>query len=112
MERKRLVDCHFHSRYSDGSESIEGIVEEGSLAQGKQLKDGKATGEEIPQYGSPYAVYNLTTNARSKKATRKLLYLRLFPEALAQITQWETNQASPRCGQPVMYLLSFHDPSY
>jgi hypothetical protein len=92
-------------------EPVEGIVEEGAMPGGKQLKDGKATGDEIPQYGSPYAVYNITTNARTKTPKRKLLFLRVFPESLAQVTQWESNQASPRCGQPIMYLLSFHDPS-
>jgi hypothetical protein len=41
---------------------------------------------------------------------KKILYLRVFPESLAQITQWETNLDSPRYGQPVVYQMTFSDP--
>jgi len=41
---------------------------------------------------------------------KKILYLRVFPESLAQVTQWETNLDSPRYGQPVMYQMTFGDP--
>ena len=42
---------------------------------------------------------------------RKLLYLRCFSEASAAITQLETDPNNPRFGQPVMYLITFNDPS-
>lgn len=44
------------------------------------------------------------------EAKRRLVGLRVFPEALAQVTQWESNPSSPRVGMPTMYLLTFNDP--
>lgn len=50
----------------------------------------------------------------SKPATprkgQKLLFLRVFPEDLAQVTALEQNPASPRYGQPVSYNITFNDP--
>lgn len=40
---------------------------------------------------------------------RKLLYLRPFPEASAQITHYENNPTCPRYGQPTQYLITFND---
>lgn len=45
-----------------------------------------------------------------KKKTRELLYLRVFPESLVQITRYESNPASPRYCQPVMYSVTINDP--
>lgn len=42
----------------------------------------------------------------------KLIYLRVFPEHLAQIDAYETDPKSPRYGQPTYYSLSFLDPSF
>ena len=39
-----------------------------------------------------------------------LNYIRVFPQAQAQITQYERDISSPRFGQPVMYLITFNDP--
>lgn len=39
----------------------------------------------------------------------RLVYLRAFPEAMAQISLYETNPTSPRYCQPVTYLISFND---
>ncbi len=47
---------------------------------------------------------------RKGKGARKLLYLRVFPEALAQITRFESDIFSPRFGQPLEYTLTFNDP--
>lgn len=41
---------------------------------------------------------------------RKLLFLRAFPESLAQITRYEQNPGNPRFGQPVMYQITLNDP--
>lgn len=46
----------------------------------------------------------------SDTAKRKLLFLRVFPEHLADITQWEESLASPRFGRPLMYSITFNDP--
>jgi uncharacterized protein len=62
-------------------------------------------GEETPK---PQGVYNLTVNRAAVQ--RKLLYMRPFPEALAQVVAYETNPTSPRHCMPTMYLLTFNDP--
>jgi hypothetical protein len=41
---------------------------------------------------------------------KRLLYLRAFPETLAQISRYETNRSSPRYGQPLEYSLTLYDP--
>lgn len=41
---------------------------------------------------------------------RRLLYIRVFPENLVQIMQYEQNMASPRFGQPTMYRVTLNDP--
>lgn len=41
------------------------------------------------------------------RADTKLLYIRIFDESLAQITQRESNNLSPRNGQPTMYQVTF-----
>jgi uncharacterized protein len=50
--------------------------------------------------------------ARPAKAGkgRKLLYLRVFPESLAQAVRFEDDPSSPRFGQPTEYLVTFNDP--
>ncbi len=40
----------------------------------------------------------------------KLLYLRVFDESLVRVLEWETNEFSPRCGQPTLYAIKFADP--
>lgn len=44
-----------------------------------------------------------------KGGGRKLLFMRVFPEYLAPVVQWESNPTSPRYGQPVMYNITFND---
>jgi hypothetical protein len=41
---------------------------------------------------------------------RKLLYLRVFPESLASVAEFESDEGSPRFGQPTAYRLTFNDP--
>lgn len=45
------------------------------------------------------------------KPGRKLLFLRVFPESLAQVVQSETDPTNPRFGQPTAYNITFNDPS-
>lgn len=40
----------------------------------------------------------------------KLLYLRCFDESAVQVVQYESDQFSPRFGQPVRYLIQLNDP--
>jgi len=41
----------------------------------------------------------------------KLIYLRVFPEYLCPVSVWDADRHSPRYGKPVMYLVTFNDPS-
>lgn len=41
---------------------------------------------------------------------KKLTFLRVFPEAYAQITQFDSDPTSLRYGLPIQYLLTFNDP--
>ena len=45
-----------------------------------------------------------------KGEERKLLFVRVFDEELAQITAFETDPTSPRFGQPTIYSITFNDP--
>ena len=57
---------------------------------------------------TPVGNYSLTINA--KPASRKLKQVRIFPEALAPIVQFESNRTSPRFGLPIMYQVRYNDP--
>lgn len=47
---------------------------------------------------------------RVKKPKRTLLFLRVFPETMAQILSYEGNINNPRFGQPILYLITLSDP--
>lgn len=49
-------------------------------------------------------------NGQAQQPGRKLLYIRVFPESLVQIMQYEQNMSSPRFGQPTMYRVTLNDP--
>lgn len=42
--------------------------------------------------------------------TKRLLFLRVFPEYLVQVVQYEADIRNPRYGQPLMYLIMLNDP--
>lgn len=48
----------------------------------------------------------------SQESSRKLLYLRVFPESLAQISSFENDPRNPRFGKPLFYNVTFNDPRY
>ena len=52
---------------------------------------------------------DLSKPVQVSKALR-LRFLRVFPEVLADITQYEVDASSPRLGMPTMYNLTFNDP--
>ena len=45
-----------------------------------------------------------------KREGTKLKYIRVYPESLVQIVQYEADQRSPRFGQPVRYSITLNDP--
>lgn len=62
--------------------------------------------KEGPQQMEPHP-----QNLEWQKTKRKLLYLRAFDESLVQITRYESRKNHPRYGLPVMYRVTFNDPS-
>lgn len=55
---------------------------------------------------------NYASTPKMKRSTKphKLLFMRVYPESLVQITKYESRMSSPRFGRPVEYLLTFNDP--
>lgn len=41
---------------------------------------------------------------------RKLIFLRVIPEHMVQVVQYEADIRNPRFGQPIMYLVTLNDP--
>lgn len=51
-------------------------------------------------------------NGQQQANPNKLLFLRVFDEALVQVVQYEADLRNPRFGQPIMYLVTLNDPRY
>lgn len=96
----------------DLAQPARGVEEANSLPAGVEVDGEKRSPLPEPEYrdarGQP-RVYAMNADPMQTSG-RKLLYLRVFPETLAEIVQFEANPSSPRFGQPVLYLLSFNDP--
>lgn len=93
------------------SEPIAGVIEDNSVPAAVEEPSSKNAPGDGYRYGSQtYGPYSLTFN-RKVMRDRRVLYMRAFPESLAQIIQFESNWTSPRFGQPVMYNITFNDPS-
>lgn len=96
---------------NDGRELREpaaGIEEQHSMPRSSSSNNNAAS-TTADTAEVPTGPYGLTVNAEALQG-RKVTYLRVFPESLALITQYEGNISSPRFGQPVMYQLTFNDP--
>ena len=78
------------------SEPAEGVSEENSM----DVADANSLNT------SRHPEYKITTNASKG---RKLLFIRTYPEQLAEIKSTELNRTSPRFGQPTSYSLSTID---
>lgn len=89
----------------DLSQPVVGFIEENSTSLSIKKDDYQGV---IKNKRPHKGVYRLHHNV-SQTSGRKLLYLRVFPEYLAQIASYETNPSSPRYGLPTSYLLSFND---
>lgn len=100
------------------SEPVRGFVEQHSAQRVRGRKDD--AGNALPEtmvgnwqdaQGNTL-VYNQTTDPAQagQWRDRKLLFLRVFPEHLAQVTAWEQNPTSPRYGQPTQYSVTLNDP--
>lgn len=83
-----------------------GFEEEGSIPVRPPEK-----GQSLATPFSSFSPYRLSVNAAANRG-RKLSFIRVFPETLAQITEWESNPTSPRFGLPVKYLVTFNDPRH
>lgn len=51
-------------------------------------------------------------DSASPGTTRRLIFLKVFDESIAQITRYERDPHNPRFGLPQMYLLTFNDPKH
>lgn len=51
------------------------------------------------------------TDAKEGEASRKLLYLRVFPESSVEVTQWDNDELSPRNGHPLYYNITYNNPT-
>jgi hypothetical protein len=102
-------------------EEIEGLPEDELIDKGSS--DGNKTGtktdgEVTPKEGGETEDsrdktsqgLGDTTSVPEQHTGLKLLYLRVFPQSLVQITQWDRDQTSPRHLQPTMYLITINDP--
>jgi len=82
------------------------------------VKGGKVVNDFVPTQSDLREVYGDDPLAKAAmmhpqpKATEgmELLSLRVFPESLVQIAQFETNPNSPRRGQPIRYAITLNDP--
>lgn len=90
------------------NQPVRGFAESGSAAAGK-VKTADGFVWSAPSTNDAIVPYRMTVNAEATSG-RKLRYLRVFPETLAEITRFESNPTSPRHGQPIEYLLTFNDP--
>lgn len=71
----------------------------------------RTTGSDIPNAGGIVGITPEDDDELPEGVTRRLLYLRVFPESLARITRYETNPSSPRYGFPTQYALTLNDPN-
>lgn len=88
---------------------LDGEEEEG---EGGEF-DGEMTLENLPNLdllGIDTRTQQFEVGFGKDKTKRKLIYLRAFDETLVQITQFDSDETSPRYGLPVMYQITFNDP--
>jgi Protein of unknown function (DUF1073) len=78
----------------------------------KGIKGGKVVNYTPPlrevQGDDPLA--RVGAEVMPRKEGVDLLSMRVFPESLVQIAQFETNHSSPRRGMPVRYTITLNDP--
>lgn len=110
------VETEFELRWKELDQQLRGKSwfnqEEGSLVWNYLQRVNEESG--IGSYGVLLLGVNdgkpLKEELEFGKTKRKLLFLRVFDESLARITKFETDESSPRFGQPVEYSVSFNDP--
>lgn len=93
--------------YLQRIDEMSGIGQYGVLLLGFQ--DGKPLNQPVNLVTpETYGMAPLAVNAPSPP--NRLMYIRCFPESLAQITTYETDKTSPRYGMPTKYHLTINDP--
>lgn len=56
-----------------------------------------------------YDVGQSAPQQSTSPGSRELLYLRVFPESMVQVVEYDSNLNSPRFGQPIRYLITLND---
>ncbi len=99
---------------ADVSQPVKGVIEKGSVPRGRIATNQVSTKDDalLPEVPlTNMQCYEMVSNAAtSSTPTRRLIYLRVFPEHLTQILQYESNPTSPRFGQPTLYQVHLTDP--
>jgi len=68
-------------------------------------------GDEGKDLSKPLEFRNKKDTVQNAETLRELIYLRTFPESLAQILEFDDDITSPRYGMPTYYNLDFDDTS-
>jgi len=107
--------------FSDPAEGVEELNsmpgDKATIKEGRDKtrpKDGGSRDGTDAQYTGKYddrglyPRYTFSTNANLIK-NRRLMYLRVLPESMAEVVSYETNITSPRYGQPTSYRVTFNE---
>ena len=77
----------------------------------EQEPDTTETGESNqPEIDTPDFSQEGIMGEEASQPTRKLIYIRVFPEHLVQVLEFEQDTSSPRFGQPKRYNVTLNDP--
>jgi hypothetical protein len=79
---------------------LQSIIDTGEEEEGVEEETVEEEQDEASEVVDP-------TSQGEWKPKYKLHYLRVFPESLVQITEWENDVNHPRYGQPVVYSITF-----
>lgn len=92
----------------------------GSLFSDREFKhedfyDNRQPPEDTPEYDEQTEAEHedeYPEEPERPEMPTKLKYIRIYPESMARIAQYEEDVNSPRYGQPVMYEITMYDPAW
>lgn len=100
-EWKKLTIQHNVFSYLKRLDEVSGIGQYGVMLIG--LNDGKELNTPVLEVGKDGTIQRSGNSSKPLAIT----FLRVFPESLVEVTEWEKDIKSPRYGQPVMYNIKF-----
>jgi hypothetical protein len=81
------------------------VAAQATQPTGRQGTDEQYSGTQF----STWAAMGGGDVAKTPK-DRRITFIRVFPEHLVQVVQYESALTNPRFGQPIMYLITMNDP--